>query len=120
MMIRTLPLLLLLLVFGCARDEEVGTVVIPDVIDIGRVRANGSPINTSFSIANNSSASVTIDRILSGCGCTVIAPPQQAIRPGETVEVAVKIDIFGRRGDFNTDLLVISTSEESWQICEPE
>ena len=114
---RFLPLLLLLVVFGCAKSEiKVEGVIVTDVIDIGRIRVSDSPVKTSFSIANRASVSVEIDEILSGCGCTVIDLPQKTIRPGDTMEVPVKIDLFGRKGDFNTDLLVRSTSGESWHV----
>ena len=117
MPIRFLPLLLLMIALGCAKSElDVQGVIVSDVLDIGHVRASDSPVKTSFSIANHSAVAVEIVEILSGCGCTAISLPQSAIRPGETVEVPVKIDLFGRKGDFNTDLLVRSASGESWHI----
>ena len=113
-------ILLLFIAFGCAKKVvehvDVPEIVVSEVIDIGQVRAKDSPVNTSFTIANRSTVSVEIDEILSGCGCTVIDLPSKTIRPNETLEVPVKIDVFGRKGDFSTDLLVRSTSGESWNI----
>ena len=117
MLTRCLPLLLFI-VFGCARSEvrvSLEGVMVSDVIDIGQVRASDSPVKTSFSIANHSPIAVEIVEIQSGCGCTVIDLPLKAIRPGATVEVPVKIDLFGRK-DLSTELIVRSTSGESWQI----
>jgi len=118
-MIRIVPLLLLFVVFGCAKDEvrnDIGGVVVSDVIDIGQVRVKESPVKTSFTITNRSTAAIEIDEVLSGCGCTVIELPQRIIRPSKSMEVPVKIDLFGRKGDFNTDLLVRSAAGESWRI----
>jgi len=117
---RLLFLLLLLVVFGCAKNDvgnviETG-VIVSDVINIGQVRTKDSPAKTSFTIDNRSSIPLEIDAVLSGCGCTVIDLPQNTIQPGETVEVPVKVDLFGRKGDFNTDLLVRSKSGETWNI----
>ena len=85
MLTRALPVLLLLIVFGCAKNdvEEGATlgIVIPEVIDIGQVRAKDSPAHSSFTIVNHSTIPVEIDEILSGCGCTVIDLPQKIIRP---------------------------------------
>jgi len=120
MPIRFLLLLLSLIIFGCSKNEMLDVaesgVIVQEVIDIGQVRIKDSPAKTSFTIANHSSIPVEIDEVLSGCGCTVIDLPQKTIRPGETLEVPVKIDLFGRKGDFNTDILVRATSEESWHI----
>ena len=114
-----LPLLLLFIVFGCVKNDVNGVadaVIVTKVIDIGQVRVKDTPAKTSFTITNHSSVLVEIDEVLSGCGCTVIDLPQKTIQPGKTLEVPMKIDLFGRRGDFNTDIVVRSTSGESWHI----
>jgi hypothetical protein len=111
--------LLLLIVFGCAKDvvkTNIGDVVFPDVIDIGQVRVKDSPAKTSFTIANHSPIPVEIEEVSSGCGCTVIALQQKTIKPNETLEIPLKIDLFGRGGDFATDILVQSTAEQAWHI----
>ena len=115
-LMRALPLLLLLVVCGCAKNEAVKSegseLAVADAIDIGQVRVKDSPVATSFSVANHSSVSAEIDEIQSGCGCTVIDLPQKTIRAGETLDVPVKIDLFGRKGEFNADLLVRFKSGE--------
>jgi len=120
MMLRVAPLLLLLFVFGCTKNEVQDVVgsglAIPDVIDIGQVRAKDSPAKTSFSITNHAATSVAIDEILSGCGCMVIDLPQKIILSNETIEVPVKINFLGKRGDFHTDILVRLASDESRHI----
>jgi len=117
-LIHRFPLLFLTVVLGCAENNvrNIVDLVVPDAIDIGQVRGQDSPVRISFSMTNRSSVPVEIDKIQSGCGCTVIDLPQKIIRPSETIEVPVKIDLFGRKGDFNTDLLVRSTLGESWRI----
>ena len=81
--ISPLPLLLLFFIFGCAGNDTgenaVSGMIVPEIIDIGQVRAKDSPIYTSFTTVNPSTVSVEIEEILSGCGCMVVDLPQKII-----------------------------------------
>ncbi len=99
------PLMLLLTVFGCAKSE-MENLVVPGVVEIDKVRANESPVTTSFAITSHSRAVIELDEILSGCGFTVVDLPRKTIPAGESLDVPVKIDFSGRKGDFSTDLVV--------------
>ena len=114
MLIRVFYLLLAFSFGGCAgHDDEESLIIIPDTIDIGRVRDNESLVNTSFSITNSSFTTVCIDKVQAGCGCTMIDLPQKTIRPKDTIKVPVKINLLGRKGEFKLDILVSFTSGKS-------
>ncbi|MGL4944255.1 MAG: DUF1573 domain-containing protein [Thermoguttaceae bacterium] len=115
MLIRNFSVVLLFTVISCAKNDT-GGLSVTSVVDIGRVRASDSPVNTAFSITNHSAVPVEIDEILSGCNCTVVELPQKIIRVGETKEVSTKIDLLGRKGEFSTDILVRFTSGDLRQI----
>jgi hypothetical protein len=103
-------LVCVLVLTGCVqRVEEIpDVVVIPSVLDFGRVRVADSPLSLSFDIENTSNEPLKILDIISGCGCTVIDIPQEPIATNEKKSIAVKVNLYGRSGEF-TNMVHIKT-----------
>jgi len=95
---------------GCGGSPTVETqnfvTVSPAVLDFGQVRYTDSPVTISFSIVNNGKESVRISDIYSGCGCTVAEISREPIQPGESIHGSVKVDLRGRKGDFDNKLFI--------------
>jgi len=97
---------------GCNQEGtgDVGNIVImPSVLDFGRVRVVDSPLFLSFDIENAGVEPLTIFDITSGCGCTVIDVPQEPILSKEKKTLAVKVNLYGRSGEF-TNMVRIATA----------
>jgi hypothetical protein len=103
-----LPLFSLLLFLGCGRPVPLPDTLIvqPSVIDFGKIRATDPPVQTQFTLRNNGTKPVTILDIASGCGCTVVEPPQKVILVDEEIIVPVKINVWGRYGNFKNSVRI--------------
>ncbi len=113
-MTRLFFLLPLLFVLGCVEkveEKNKNGIFVQEFINIGQVRANDSPVCASFSIANHSDVSVEIEEIVPGCSCTVIELPRKTIRAGEKIDVPIKIDLFGKKGELNADIIILFKSK---------
>jgi len=99
------------LLFGCCANhvEDADTIIIsPAVLDFGRVRPTDSPVLLSFDIENRGQRPLEISDILSGCGCTVVDFPQEPILQHQKKSVAVKVNLYGRSGDFANKLRILA------------
>lgn len=101
-------------VIGCstALNEAViddGKIIVkPSTLDFGHARPTDSPVVLHFEIINKSPKNIVISDIVSGCGCTVVEVPKDPIMPGKTASASVKVNLFGRMGNF-TNTVVIKT-----------
>ncbi len=99
---------------GCSYTEGTNNInetkikVTPSNLDFGYARPTDSPVLLPFEITNDSQENLVISSITSGCGCTVVEIPQEPILPGKTARAVVKINLFGKMGDFK-NLVVIKT-----------
>ena len=104
---------LLFIVAGCSKPSANDTVrVNPEVLDFGEVRVYDSPVHLSFDIENRGSIPLVIEEISSGCGCTVVDVPSEPILAQKSATASVKVNLFGRSGDF-VNKIRIATSRES-------
>ncbi|GHT16816.1 hypothetical protein FACS1894189_1470 [Planctomycetales bacterium] len=103
-------LCLLPLVNGCGKSPVDVTknpvTITPAVLDFGQARYADSPIKIPFTVTNNSKEPISIEKIYSGCGCTVTEIDKTPILPGTFREGQVKVDIHGRKGDFANRLFI--------------
>jgi hypothetical protein len=76
------------------------------MIDLGKVRVTDSPVQMNFSLRNKSTNPVTILDITSGCGCTVIEPPQKILQAGTEISIPVKVNLAGRYGNFENTIQI--------------
>jgi len=94
---------------GCSEKSvpvQRSISVSPEILDFGKVRPTDSPIRLTFELRNDGDQSVVIDNILVGCACAFVDLPQEPIPPGGKVAVAVSVNIWGRAGLFEDDLIV--------------
>jgi hypothetical protein len=116
-----LPLLvpLIFIVAGCSKNSEPNQPLLsatPDVLDFGKVRPTDSPIKLTLDVCNNSDKDIVVTDILSCCGCTVIDVPTEPILPHEKVTVTVSVNVWGRSGLFENDLIVKTVPEFSLRV----
>ena len=110
---------LVLVETGCSKSSYSDLPLIsaaPDVLDFGKARLTDSPIKLTFDIGNNSNKNVVIADIVSGCGCTVIDIPKEPIPPKRKVTVTVSINLRGRSGLFENDLVVKTATEHALRV----
>jgi hypothetical protein len=104
----------ILVLSGCTSSGDISdtcnVVVTPPVLDFGRVRVEDSPLSLSFDIENTGEEPLKIVDISSGCGCTVIDIPQEPILSKEKKSLAVKVNLYGRSGEF-TNTVFIKTAD---------
>lgn len=62
----------------------------------------------SFHVRNAADGPVTIDRVLTTCGCTAATLDKKTLAPGETVPLDVEISLAGNRGQFQKHIYVLS------------
>jgi LEA14-like dessication related protein len=103
------PFILILLFIGCRQthvqlQREIS--IDPVVIDLGQKRQADSPVHCEFKLQNNTALPITIVDIRADCGCTAINVPKEPIAPNTTVVVPVKLNLFGRLGDFTNQVIV--------------
>ncbi|MDR1141381.1 MAG: DUF1573 domain-containing protein [Planctomycetaceae bacterium] len=104
------PILLLafITVSGCSQNSvhDSAISVTPLTLDFGKVRATDSPVQTQFTLRNNGTKPVTILDITSGCGCTIIEPPQKTLPAGTEISVPIRINVWGRYGNFKNTVQI--------------
>ena len=68
------------------------------VYDFGVV-SEGARVSHSFELVNRGEADLRIDRVVPGCGCTVVKTPPKAIAPGNSTALEVEFDTSGFSGE---------------------
>ena|GEM_PF-2535338 len=111
-----------LIISGCTGEKisdihnvsDIRNVIVtPSTLNFGQVRVVDSPLSLSFDIENTSDKPLSILDITSGCGCTVIDIPQEPILPKERKSFAVKVDLYGRSGEFLNIVRIETASHDS-------
>jgi len=69
----------------------------PKLMDLGRVQ-QGTIIKDTIRFVNTSEETITIDKVQSGCGCTVTKIDEREIAPGDTGYVGFTLKTKGFRG----------------------
>lgn len=75
--------------------------------DVGHVSENMGKLTHNFCFVNNHSQSVTIERIVSTCGCVVASYTKKRILPGEKGFIKITFDPRGRMNYFSKSIRVI-------------
>ena len=120
----TAMLFLPILVFagiGCSKESATVSMnssvfAEPAILDFGNVRPTDSPVEISFDVCNNGDKDVNIMNVLSGCGCTVIDIPHEPISSGGRATLTTKVNLWGRFGVFENDLVVTTTTEPDLRV----
>lgn len=70
-------------------EEQVVAFPEGKVYDFGDILVADGPVKCSFTLKNIASFPITIDNIISSCGCTTPVWPRTAIEPGKKATIAV-------------------------------
>jgi len=115
---RRVGMALVLFGFGCAlrpefldagakeRDDHGPLVIVPDIVNFGRVNDTSGPLEVSFTISNRGTQPLEITGARSGCGCTVPRLSKSVVPPRGQLVVPVKVNILGRYGKFENRVFV--------------
>ncbi len=63
----------------------------------GEVKA-GTDVEYRFIVANSGDAMLTINKVITSCGCTAAEPEKKELKPGESTVVNVVFNTSGREG----------------------
>jgi hypothetical protein len=105
---------LALIIAGCSKKSDSKLPLLstsPEVLDFGKVRPTDSPIKLTFDLCNHGGKSVAIADIISCCGCAALDIPKEPIPPNGRVAVTVSVNVWGRFGLFENDLIVKTATE---------
>ena len=98
--------LLALCIAACRQDGDgrhlstaQGVIVSEPLVDIGTVRS-WEPIEVGFTVTNQTSEPVVLEKLKTSCGCSSLAVPSYAIPAGETHGVTLSVDLRRKRGGF--------------------
>ena len=79
------------------------------VHDFGRIN-EGAVVNTTFKFTNTGKLPLLIGSAQSTCGCTVPQWPRQAIKPGESGEIAVQFDSHDKMGEVEKTITITANT----------
>lgn len=81
---------------ACAQPKDFGSVARLDktVHDFGDIFVGDGPVSCCFTLTNISAGELTIDSVVSSCGCTSVKWTRQTLAPGQsgTIEAAYTND----------------------------
>lgn len=69
-------------------------------VNVGRIDKKKDTACASFKFTNTTNKNQFIDTVETSCGCAIADFPRHVIRPGESGEVTVSIDLRDTRGSF--------------------
>lgn len=75
--------------------------------DFGKVK-QGSILKYDFILSNLGSEMLELENVHASCGCTVVKPDKNTIKPGETAKLAVSFNTSGREGNQKKEIYVFS------------
>jgi Protein of unknown function (DUF1573) len=125
-MLRTLLLLVAVAALGCSSDsipslgnssptaenplefDEVSYFAAAPFVDSPFAR----PFVHEYSFVNKSQRPVKITKVVTGCSCAVVSYPRKQIAPNERGSIRLQVRLAGRRGQFDTDAVVIADGNE--------
>ncbi len=96
---------------GCGDNSTTSSggpepvVITPSHVDLGGIE-NGTSKWAEFSIQNNSSEPITIEKLMSSCGCTSVTADEETIPPGESGILRAEMSNHGRFGKFGAKVSV--------------
>ncbi|PQJ78498.1 DUF1573 domain-containing protein [Polaribacter porphyrae] len=86
-----------------------------NVYDFGTVN-EGDIIETTFKVTNSGNTDLVITDAQVTCGCTVPVWPKKPIKPGQTEDVKVKFNTFGKSNRQQKNITLITNTETGREI----
>ena len=84
------------------------------VFDFGE-RDSTAAFKHTFSLKNAGDAAITIDRVITTCGCTAATLDKKTLAPGESVPLEIDVRLAGFRGNFQRHTYVVYGGDEPQQ-----
>ena len=93
--------------FWYLTEDEV--TVDKTIHDFGTINENGGTVNATFTITNNTKASILLIHVSASCGCTAPNWTKEPIEPGKTGEVTATFNPKGRIGPFDKSVTIMTS-----------
>jgi hypothetical protein len=74
-----------------------------------------SKVNHEYRVTNSGKTDLIIRKVSASCGCTVVKPEQNVIKPGESTTLQVSFNPEGKSGDQNYAITVISNDPKNYK-----
>lgn len=99
--------------------ERASAILVFDkqVVNIGTLTEDDSPVKVEFAFTNVSGGMVTIDRVVTNCGCAVVHFPQHILKPGEKGVVPVVYTPRNHPGTIDASAFVYIDGHESRPVA---
>ena len=92
------------------QEEHVGTLVCDQpVYDFGE-RDNLAKVKHTFQLRNSGNTPITIDRVMTTCGCTAAKLDAKTLAPAETYPLEEAVTLKRRKGTFQKHFYVLSST----------
>ncbi len=82
-------------------------LTIDDVIDFGEVKQNDM-VEKIIKFSNSGDQELKIEEVEASCGCTAVVLSSKTLAPGESGELKIKLDTFGKKGDIKKTITIFS------------
>lgn len=80
--------------------------------DFGTI-TEGEKVTYAYKFKNTGKSNLMIRKVHASCGCTAVAPPKKAIKPGETSEIKVVFHSRGKRNRQHKSIRVYTNDPEN-------
>lgn len=78
------------------------------VKDFGILNSNTQAMDHTFTVWNRGDATLQIQGVVSGCGCTTANTGSNTLGPGENTPIKVHFTLHGRKGPQRKDIRIVS------------
>ena len=78
-------------------------------INMGYIGIIQESATASFKFINRTTKTVVINRVLPSCGCMIVDYPQKPIRPGDSGQITINLQLGNRDGHFEKSAMVYAT-----------
>ncbi|MCX6149582.1 MAG: DUF1573 domain-containing protein [Ignavibacteriales bacterium] len=83
--------------------------------DFGKIK-NNEKVTHDFIIYNTGGDTLEIKDVRAGCGCTAAKPDKNKLIPGESANINVKFDPFGRKGHQQKYVYISSNDKDTPEL----
>lgn len=80
------------------------------VFDFGKINEKDGNVSHTFTFKNTGKNPVTINTVVTGCGCVSNDYTKETIKPGEKGTVTITYNPYHRPGDFSREITIFSNN----------
>jgi len=93
--------------FWYETEDEV--LIDKTIHDFGTIGENDGSVSATFTLTNNTKATIMITNVAPSCGCTTPDWTKEPIEPGKTGQVVATFNPKGRRGPFDKTVTIVTS-----------